>query len=47
MEVQRNEPPDRGFPKELEIYDKNGIVLIFDKCTSGLEKLLEASFSNV
>ena len=36
MEVQRNNPPKKGFLNEIrKICDQHNIVLIFDECTSG------------
>ena len=39
MEVVRNEEPNNNFLKEVrELATKNGIVLIFDECTSGFRE---------
>ncbi|MDB2689095.1 aminotransferase class III-fold pyridoxal phosphate-dependent enzyme, partial [Luminiphilus sp.] len=39
MEVQRNSPPLPGFLESVRsIAEKNGIVLIFDECTSGFRE---------
>ena len=39
MEVQRDEPPSDGFLESIRsICDKEGIVLIFDECTSGFRE---------
>jgi glutamate-1-semialdehyde 2,1-aminomutase len=39
MEVQRNEPPIDGFLEKVrQLATKNGIVLIFDECTSGFRE---------
>jgi glutamate-1-semialdehyde 2,1-aminomutase len=39
MEVQRTQPPDPGFLEEVrKICDEDGIVLIFDECTSGFRE---------
>ena len=39
MEVQRSSPPDPGFLEGVrDLCDKNGIVLIFDECTSGFRE---------
>ena len=39
MEVQRNTPPLPGFLESVrKIADDNGIVLIFDECTSGFRE---------
>ena len=39
MEVQRNEPPQKGFLESIRnLCSKNGIVLIFDECTSGFRE---------
>ena len=39
MEVQRSTKPDVAFLKRIrEIADANGIVLIFDECTSGFRE---------
>lgn len=39
MEVHRNMPPNPGFLEAVrEIATKNGIVLIFDECTSGFRE---------
>ncbi len=39
MEVVRNEEPKNNFLKKVrELADKNGIVLIFDECTSGFRE---------
>ena len=39
MEVQRTIPPDLGFLESVrELCSKNGIVLIFDECTSGFRE---------
>ena len=39
MEVQRTSPPLPGFLGSVRaIADKNGIVLIFDECTSGFRE---------
>lgn len=39
MEVQRSEPPAPGFLKGVrDLCSRNGIVLIFDECTSGFRE---------
>ena len=39
MEVERNEKPKNDFIKKVrQLADKNGIVLIFDECTSGFRE---------
>ena len=38
MEVFRNKEPDINFLKNLEILQKNNIILIFDECTSGFRQ---------
>ncbi|MEL0255111.1 MAG: aminotransferase class III-fold pyridoxal phosphate-dependent enzyme, partial [Burkholderiaceae bacterium] len=39
MEVERNEKPKNDFLKKVrQLADKNGIVLIFDECTSGFRE---------
>ena len=39
MEVQRSAPPEEGFLKSVrDLCSKNGIVLIFDECTSGFRE---------
>ena len=39
MEVQRNDPPKKHFLEKVrKICDLNGIVLIFDECTSGFRE---------
>jgi len=39
MEVQRNDPPKKNFLEKIrKICDLNGIVLIFDECTSGFRE---------
>ncbi len=39
MEVQRNDPPKEGFLELIrDLCNKNGIVLIFDECTSGFRE---------
>lgn len=39
MEVQRSSPPDSGFLEGVrDLCDRNGIVLIFDECTSGFRE---------
>lgn len=39
MEVQRTSPPDPGFLEGVrELCSRNGIVLIFDECTSGFRE---------
>ena len=39
MEVMRNEYPKNNFLQKVrKIASKNGIVLIFDECTSGFRK---------
>ncbi len=39
MEVERSTPPSPGFLEEVsKICQKNGIVLIFDECTSGFRE---------
>ncbi len=39
MEVQRSIPPEEGFLQGVrELCSKNGIVLIFDECTSGFRE---------
>lgn len=39
MEVMRNKPPKNNFLKKVRnLASKNGIVLIFDECTSGFRK---------
>ena len=41
MEVQRSEAPDPGFLEAVRsICDEEGIVLIFDECTSGFRETL-------
>jgi glutamate-1-semialdehyde 2,1-aminomutase len=41
MEVSRNQGPDTGFLESVrEIATKNGIVLVFDECTSGFRQSL-------
>ena len=40
MEVSRNYQPENNFLKIVrDLATKNNIVLIFDECSSGLEKL--------
>ena len=39
MEVQRSEPPQKGFGKNKTLCTQKGIILIFDECTSGLGSL--------
>ena len=42
MEVVRNIQPEEGFLEKVrELTKKKDIVLIFDECTSGLERHLE------
>ena len=41
MEVSRNFPPKKFLKKLRKLYSINNTVLIFDECTSGLEKHLE------
>ena len=39
MEVQRNEPPKNGFLERVrKLATENGIVLVFDECTSGFRE---------
>ena len=39
MEVERNIPPEPGFLESVrELCDENGIILIFDECTSGFRE---------
>lgn len=39
MEVQRSTPPERGFLEEVRrLCSENGVVLIFDECTSGFRE---------
>jgi glutamate-1-semialdehyde 2,1-aminomutase len=39
MEVQRDKKPNNNFLKKVrELADKNGIILIFDECTSGFRE---------
>lgn len=39
MEVERNNPPKKNFLQEVrKLADDNGIVLIFDECTSGFRE---------
>ncbi len=39
MEVQRNVPPKEGYLQKIrKLADDNGIVLIFDECTSGFRE---------
>ncbi len=39
MEVQRNFPPKKGYLEKVrKLADDNGIVLIFDECTSGFRE---------
>ena len=39
MEVERSIPPEKGFLEEVKLLcKKNGIVLIFDECTSGFRE---------
>ena len=40
MEVSRNEIDIEYLKNVRSLCDKNGIILIFDECTSGLEKHL-------
>jgi len=48
MEVQRSTEPDLEFLKKVrELADSNGIVLIFDECTSGFRESLGGLHLNV
>ena len=39
MEVERNEPPQNNFLEKIRnLATKNGVVLIFDECTSGFRE---------
>ena len=39
MEVERNEPPQNNYLKKIRnLATKNGVVLIFDECTSGFRE---------
>ena len=48
MEVFRNHYPKNNFLEKVrKIANENGIVLVFDECTSGLEKLTEEFIKNL
>ena len=48
MEVVRNQNPQNKFLNKVrEIANKTGAVLIFDECTTGLERLLEEFIKNL
>ena len=39
MEVERTEPPAGEYLQEIrKMCDKNGVILIFDECTSGFRE---------
>ena len=38
MEVERNEPQNNFLEKIRNLATKNGVVLIFDECTSGFRE---------
>ena len=47
MEVQRAVPPKKGFLEEVKSLVENGIVLIFDECTSGFRETFGGLHLNI